>query len=147
MGERLAIVVPCALRFRDPVGALIQQICQQLDQTEPRAEQTLGFQVVSAFNEAFNNLCQYAYPGGAGEVEVRLEIRPDRLIIELWDEGATYDLAEVTLPDLEDLPESGLGLFIIRSFMSEVEYLPRAEGARNVLRLVRQLPDCAASGA
>jgi anti-sigma regulatory factor (Ser/Thr protein kinase) len=144
MGEKLVVVVPCVLRFRDPVGALIQQVCQQLP--GHGADQTLGFQVVSAFNEAFNNLCQYAYPDGRGDIEVRIEILEEALVIELCDEGETYNYEEVSVPDLTDIPESGLGIFIIRSFMSEVAYSPGATaGAKNVLRMVRQLAATTAS--
>lgn len=140
MADRLFITLPSDLRYRDAVGALIQQICSRL-----RAEDTgqmLGFQVVSAFNEAFNNLCRYAYGGhGQGEIEILLEIYPDELVIELRDEGRIFDFDSVEMPDLLEMPESGLGIFIIRSFMTEVEYRPGTDGAKNVLRMVRILDE------
>lgn len=133
--DKLSVVVPCELRFRDPVGALLQLLCQQLDTDG----QTLGYQVVSAFNEAFNNLTQYAYPDREGEVEIQIELRSDRLIIELHDDGERFDFDEVDAPDLGEMPESGLGIFIMRSFMSEVRYHPGGE--KNVLRMERRLDD------
>jgi len=134
--DKLTVVVPCELRFRDAVGALLQQICQQIGAQDG---QTLGYQVVSAFNEAFNNLCQYAYPDRKGEVELELELSPDLLVLKLHDDGERFDFEEVEAPDLGEIPESGLGIFIMRSFMSEVCYHPGGE--KNVLRMERRLGD------
>jgi serine/threonine-protein kinase RsbW len=133
--DKLSVVVPCDMRFRDPVGALLQLLCQPLGADG----ETLGYQVVSAFNEAFNNLSQYAYPDRAGDVEIQVELRSDRLIIELHDDGERFDFDEVEAPDLGEMPESGLGIFIMRSFMSEVCYQPGGE--KNVLRMERRLDD------
>ena len=41
--------------------------------------------------------------------------------------------------DLHDLPESGFGIFIIRSFMNEVRYEPKIDGRTNVLRMIKYL--------
>jgi serine/threonine-protein kinase RsbW len=135
MGNRLSMVLPCDLRYRDAVGAFLQKLCRQMD-TDPR----LGFHVVSAFNEAFNNLVQHAYePGTPGQVEIAVELSPDRMVIELRDEGRSFDLQQILPPDLERLPESGMGVYIMRSFMSELAYTPGQDGNKNVLRMVKQL--------
>jgi anti-sigma regulatory factor (Ser/Thr protein kinase) len=140
MADRLFITTPSDLRYRDAVGALIQQICSRL-RPEDKGR-TLGFQVISAFNEAFNNLCRYAYVDqDRGEIEILLEIHLDELVIELRDEGRVFDFDSVEMPDLMEMPESGLGIFIIRSFMTEVEYRPGTDGAKNVLRMVRTLDE------
>ena len=134
----MQVTVPCDLRYRDAVGALIQQVCQRLE--HEGAETGLGFQVVSAFNEAFNNLVQYAYPPpDHGLVEVELAIGQDQLTLELLDSGATFELDAVESPDLDGLPETGLGIFIIRSFMTDVSYQAGSGGEKNRLRMIRQL--------
>ena len=137
-GERVVITVPCDLRYRDAVGALIQQTCQRLE--HEGAETGLGFQVVSAFNEAFNNLVQYAYPAPAsGQVDVELTIGQEELALELLDSGATFEFDAVESPDLTGLPETGLGIFIIRSFMTDVSYQAGSGGEKNRLRMIRRL--------
>jgi len=134
----VSITVPCALRYRDPVGALLLSVCQQLEHNG--AETGLGFQVVSAFNEAFNNLTQYAYePPTRGVVDVELTIADSELELTLLDSGKTFEFETVTDPDLNVLPETGLGIFIIRSFMTDVSYEPGDEGRKNRLRMVRRL--------
>jgi len=136
--DRLSITVPCDLRYRDAVGALIRHVCQRLEQQG--AVGSLGFQVVSAFNEAFNNLVQYAYRPEPGVVDVVVELRPVELVIELQDSGRTFEFDGVESPDLlHDLPESGLGIFIMRSCMSDVTYEPGASGQKNRLRMTRRL--------
>jgi len=135
--DQLSVTVPCDLRYRDAVGALIQQVCQRLEQQGAVAG--LGFQVVSAFNEAFNNLVQYAYHPNAGQVDVHLELGSEELVVELQDAGRSFEFEAVQSPDLVDLPESGLGIFIIRSCMSDVKYEPGTQGQKNRLRMTRRL--------
>lgn len=136
MQDRLTIAVPCDLRFRNAVGALLGEVCRELQRGG--ADAMLETQVISAFNEAFNNLA--LHDGHLrGEVEVVVEIGVDRLEIQLLDEGPAFDLDEVQEPELMSMPESGLGLFIIRSMMDEVDYIPGAAGSRNVFRMKRDL--------
>ncbi|MCC6557018.1 MAG: ATP-binding protein [Polyangiaceae bacterium] len=93
-------------------------------------------QTVSAFGEAFNNIAIHGYRGGPpGDVDIEIESDEEGIEIRLMDTGKSFDPADVAPPDMEALPESGMGLFIIRSFMDEVEY--RA-GSPNVLRLAKR---------
>jgi serine/threonine-protein kinase RsbW len=91
---------------------------------------------VSAFGEAFNNIALHSYRAGPpGDVDIEIESEEDRIVIRLMDTGTSFDPASVTPPDMEDLPESGMGLFIMHSFMDEVDYRP---GSPNVLRLAKR---------
>jgi serine/threonine-protein kinase RsbW len=133
--DRLQIVLPCQLRYRDAAGALIAQICERLERE--RGEAGLRDQVISAFIEAFNNVALHT--GRPEEVQVALELDSQSLAIELRDRGEPFDYDRIPTPDLEQLPESGLGLFIMRSFMTTVNYHPGGSGRENVLRMVRKL--------
>jgi len=136
MGDRISIVLPCDLRYRDAVGAMIQQVCRRLE--HEGAEPGLGHQVLSAFNEAFNNLSLHGEE--PAPLEVDLDVDGSTLAIEIRDEGEPFNYNEVAAPDLDELPESGLGIFIMRSFMSEVLYEPREGGrGKNRLRMIRDL--------
>jgi serine/threonine-protein kinase RsbW len=91
--------------------------------------------VVSAVGEAFNNIAIHGYKGRApGTVEIEVAATADQLSVELRDYGMSYDPDAAPSPDLENLPESGLGVFIMKSFMDRVEYTP---GAPNVLKLTK----------
>jgi len=93
-------------------------------------------QVVSAVGEAFNNIVLHGYAGrDDGVIEMEIRTRRDRILVELRDYGASFDPTTVPEPDFDSLPESGLGLFIIRSFM-QISYRP---GSPNVLTLTKTL--------
>ncbi|WP_332507465.1 ATP-binding protein [Peptostreptococcus sp.] len=55
------------------------------------------------------------------DFEIMFYIYEDRLSIEVRDKGIGYDMECVEDPDLKDPKTSGLGLFIIRTLMDEVD--------------------------
>jgi serine/threonine-protein kinase RsbW len=118
----------------------------------PAQEAEFEAHVVSAIGEAFNNIAIHGY-SAARSGPVHVEIAPVDSGIEvcMMDYGVTFDLtmAAPTQPsnEPEQLPESGMGLFIIRSFMDSVSYHPGKLPERpNVLRLVKRFAGVSASG-
>ncbi len=53
--------------------------------------------------------------------EVNFYMYKDRLTVEVKDKGIGYDMDSVATPDLSDPKTSGLGLFIIKTLMDEVD--------------------------
>jgi len=97
-------------------------------------------QVVTAVSEAFNNIVLHAYAGrDDGIIEMNIRTSRDHISIELRDFGDSFDPAKVPEPDLDRLPESGLGIYIIKELMN-VEYRP---GRPNVLVLSKRLDHAA----
>jgi serine/threonine-protein kinase RsbW len=93
-------------------------------------------QVVTAVSEAFNNIVLHSYAGREdGIIEMNIRTRPNYISVELRDFGDSFDPARVPEPDLDRLPESGLGMFIIKELM-DVSYRP---GRPNVLTLSKRL--------
>jgi len=136
---RLRVSVPARIEYRDAVGVLVVEVCQ--GQLAAARGATLGHHLVSAFNEAFNNAVLHAYAGRAdGTVEIELVVEPSRIELSVADHGQSFDPRSVKEPDLEHFPEGGLGLYIVRSFMNEVEY---HAGEPNVLTMVKYLDDSA----
>jgi len=146
----IRISVPGSLGYRELVLRAVESSCKLArsageDVQEaghvslPRAE-PFEAEVVSAIGEAFNNIALHGYGGAAtGRVDLEITPAPDQLTIVLRDTGKSFDPHAVPAPDLVHLPESGMGLYIIRSFMDLVEYTPGRDGAPNVLRLVKQM--------
>jgi serine/threonine-protein kinase RsbW len=92
--------------------------------------------VVSAVGEAFNNIVLHGYAGrDDGVIEIEIRTRRDRIAVEMRDYGASFDPTAVPTPDFDSLPESGLGIFIIKAFMN-MRYRP---GHPNVLTLSKAL--------
>jgi serine/threonine-protein kinase RsbW len=92
-----------------------------------------------ALTEACTNSVRHAYEGGrVGNVEIVYKLEPDRLIVEVGDEGAGFELADRAGDGNGDLEEGGLGIAIIRALADEVEIGPREEGGSR-LRFVKFL--------
>jgi serine/threonine-protein kinase RsbW len=85
-----------------------------------------------ALTEAASNSVRHAYAGeNVGVVEISYELLPDRLVIEVTDDGEGFDpTADRGGPD--ELSEGGLGIAIIRAIADEVEIgtHPRGKGSR-----------------
>jgi serine/threonine-protein kinase RsbW len=97
--------------------------------------------VISAVGEAFNNVAIHGYAGrDDGPVDLRIETSRGQIRIELRDWGSSFNPKEVAPPQLETLPESGLGLFIMQSFM-DLAYRPGRTGRPNLLTLSKRLGD------
>jgi serine/threonine-protein kinase RsbW len=90
-----------------------------------------------ALEEAFANICNYAYAGQPGEIEVNCSTEDGGMVIEIIDSGAAFDITAVDDPDITaDVSEreiGGLGIFLMKELMDNVVY--RREGGKNILRL------------
>ena len=75
-----------------------------------------------ALTEAVSNSVRHAYgPNGEGHVDVTYELTPDRLGIEVVDDGEGFDPDEPPALAGQELSEGGLGIAIIRSIADEFE--------------------------
>jgi serine/threonine-protein kinase RsbW len=138
--EVIHLRVPGNLRYRDLAVRVVGAACKLVgsDETTGAIRNTeWDNEVVSAFGEAFNNTAIHSYDAHhPGDVVIEVETTISGITIRLIDHGKSFSLEDVPVPDLDALPESGLGLFIIRSFMDEVKYVP---GSPNVLSMTKYL--------
>jgi serine/threonine-protein kinase RsbW len=125
------------LEHRDVALRAVSAACKLVTRRPQRPEwNEFRMHVVSAVGEAFNNIVLHGYAGkNDGVIEMEIRTDPDRIVIELRDYGESFDLDAVATPNLDLLPESGLGIFIMRAFMS-IRYRP---GRPNVLTLSKSL--------
>lgn len=87
---------------------------------------SIGFDVEAiedikvAVSEACNNaVCHRSR--GSGEYEVYCELSEDRLVVSVIDKAGGYDIETYTEPCFENPKEGGLGIYIIRALMDEVD--------------------------
>ena len=93
-----------------------------------------------ALTEAVSNSVRHAYGDkGDGHVDITYELQPDRLGIQVVDDGDGFDPDEAPSFEGEELSEGGLGIAIIRTIADEFEIdsKPGARGSR--LRFVKLL--------
>ena len=96
-----------------------------------------------AITEAASNSVRHAYSDGSGTVELLYDLQPDRLVIEVSDDGEGFDYdydREPAAVDLEDeLTEGGLGIAIIKTIADEFELGRGPDGRGSRLRFVKRL--------
>ena len=90
-----------------------------------------------AVEEAFVNICSYAFPDGQGEIEVARFANDEAFVLEIKDNGPEFNQLSVPEPDLsiplEQRQIGGLGVHFIRNFTDRADW--RRENDRNILRL------------
>jgi len=90
-----------------------------------------------AITEACSNSVRHAYGDRAGTVEIRYELRPDRLVVEVADDGPGFDPREAEVA-ADELSEGGLGIAIIRAIADEFEIGPARAGRGSRLRFEKR---------
>lgn len=87
--------------------------------------------------EWFINVADYAYPNKVGDITTNIEKQNNNVIVEFYDEGIKFNPLKQSTPDidakLEDRPNGGLGIFLIKQMTDEISY-HRSKG-KNILRL------------
>ncbi len=95
--------------------------------------------VVLAVQELLVNIVKHAYSGKPGKIEFELEQSDSKLEITVTDNADNaFQMPEtITAPDMFDLPEHGMGLFIIHQAFDKVEY--QRSDDRNRWQLMKRL--------
>ncbi len=123
------------------LGPLIESVQEAAKARIKTPERRLDVEL--AVEEALVNVIGYAYEGRrAGDVRLRCGVRDEnRLVVELIDTGAPFDVVAAPPPDLtapiEERRPGGLGIHLIRKLTDGAAY--RREGDNNVLELFFRL--------
>lgn len=98
------------------------------------------FDLHLALDEIVTNVVSYGYDDrGEHEIVVRLTMlsaaHPRRIEVEVEDDGRPFNPLEAGVPDvhatIEDRPIGGLGIYLVRRVMDDLEY--RRRQGKNVL--------------
>jgi serine/threonine-protein kinase RsbW len=132
----IRVKLPGLLEYRDLAIRMVASACKLAHKKRRSMNGEFDAEVISAFGEAFNNVAKHSYEEHGGDLEIEIETGDDTLVIRLIDYGKSYDISQVPEPDLEALPESGLGLYIMRACMDDITY---TSGSPNVLTMTKKL--------
>jgi serine/threonine-protein kinase RsbW len=142
-GGSVCVETPGEIAYRYVILRAVAAACKvAITRVCGRRVSAEGFthQVVSAVGEAFNNIALHCYRDRPSDiVRVRMTIEAGVMRLTIEDYGASFDPLTAQVPDLDALPESGLGIYIMRSLMDEVTYQP---GRPNVLNLSKRICEC-----
>lgn len=135
--DRIEIRIGSALEYLDLVQTLTDCITEIVGFDEDTAH-WIGMSV----RESVTNAIQHGNKlDQSKRVEISFEVAPDHLDISVRDEGAGFRIDQLPNPlDPENLLKpSGRGIFYIRSFMDEVEFIPHSQGGLEV-HMVKKVP-------
>ena len=78
-------------------------------------------ELVLAVGELCANSIEHAYDGRGGQpINVSVLGHPDRLVIEVEDFGRAFDAARYVEPDLDTVPDHGLGIHLVHRIADSV---------------------------
>lgn len=132
-----SITLPNDVQEVPSLAAFIEEVCEALN-----LDMGTTMQLNLAMEEAVVNVMNYAYPEGTvGDVTIEAQCDGARLTFVMTDSGTPFDPtvaaeADTTL-GVDERPIGGLGIFLVRQIMDEVEY-QRIDG-QNVLTLRKQI--------
>lgn len=91
-----------------------------------------------AVAEACTNVICHGNSGDYTNFEIECQLERDRMIISVQDKGQGYNVEDYSEPDLDNPREGGLGLFIIKSLMDEVDIFSRV-GEGTKLQMIKYI--------
>lgn len=106
-----------------------------------------AYQIELCAVEAVTNAIIHAYGRRPGNpIQLIFAVYPEKLALMVCDEGQEMDRAAIPsidfdVVDLQQLPESGMGLFLIHRIMDEVTYISRR--GKNILTMVKNFRETA----
>ena len=126
----IRLQLPANFKYLNVLGACVGAM---LDRVEDLADREIvAYNVELALHETCTNIVAHAYAGRSGriDVELHLEEPPRRLVIDLKDNGLSFDLDATPPPNLDEAQVNGYGLFLVRELMDEVSYHPGTDENR-----------------
>jgi serine/threonine-protein kinase RsbW len=101
-------------RVRAVLGGLAQRLALSEEEVE---------QVRTAVGEACTNAIVHGSPHGPrNHVAVSFHLTQDAFVIDVADEGPGFNPGEIPPPCVEEMPEHGYGIFLMRQLMDRLEY-------------------------
>ena len=95
-----------------------------------------------ALDELLTNIVNYGYEDtDEHQIDVHFGVNDDTVKVEIVDDSKPYNILEKDNPDIslsmEDKPIGGLGIFLIKKLMSNVDYY--TEEGKNHLVMIKEL--------
>lgn len=113
---------PARFEFLDEIREFVAKVAQEGGFTEKEI-----YSLQLAADEAASNIIEHAYEGVSdASLDVSCDMDKNQIVITMRDKGKPFDPGSVRQPDLKaDLSErqiGGLGVFLMRKLMDDVNY-------------------------
>ncbi len=104
----------------------------------------IGFNIedIEDIKVAVGEACNNAVIHGCEDSNFNVEftISSDKVIIEVRDEGKGFEVDKCPCPDICNPKEGGLGIFIIKSLMDDVE-VKSSPGKGTIIKMIKRLSE------
>jgi serine/threonine-protein kinase RsbW len=132
--EEIYLRFPANIRYLHLATSLCRELCTKV----PRKRKVKDYveDIELCISEACTNAIKYGSGRELGtDISVCFQLFPDRVTIQVGDQGEGFDLDNIPVPDLDIHPERGYGLYIIKAKMDAVRYVRCRDG--NYLEMTR----------
>jgi len=136
MEKKIKLTISSSLENVPLLASAVNKLCSFIPLSGVES-----YQVEVCIVEAVNNAIKHAYENKPGyDVEVVFTLHPDKLILDICDFGRAMEqrnkpYLDFDPNDLKNLPEEGIGLFIIETIMDDVSY--RSDEGKNTLTMTK----------
>ena len=133
--ETTELTLPSRIDAVNEAAAAVARILGQLDESEQ-----LMFGIDMAIREAVTNAVVHGNKqDDSKQIRVAIKSSPQEIEISVHDEGAGFNPAEVADPTATEniMKTSGRGIFFMRNFVDEIEWLNPPEGGTTVKMIKR----------
>jgi serine/threonine-protein kinase RsbW len=128
--ETTELTLPSRIEYVEEAAVAVAGILSRL-----RVGEDVAFGIDMAIREAVTNAVLHGNKQDEAKlVRVTVESSPSSIEISVHDEGAGFNPQEVPNPTETEniMKSSGRGIFFMRNFMDDVEWLIRPEGGTTV---------------
>ena len=135
--EVVRLELPANARYLNLLGVCIGEMLSRVDgMSDP--QQTI-YNIQLAVYEGCTNIVDHAYVDDGGRIAVNLMLgwSPPQIIVELHDNGRSFDPSSIPDPNFDEPQVRGYGLYLMRKIMDEVVYDPQP--GHNCWRMVKYL--------
>jgi len=133
MSKEIELRFPADVRYLHLATNLARQICTLV--LDRRGNDDLFYDIPLCISEACTNAIQYGGDEPGRRVTLMFSLQKDRLVFRVGDQGRGFDLNAVPVPNFDEHPERGYGIYIIRAKMDGLEYIPGEQ--ENVLIMTK----------
>lgn len=129
------LTIPSSTRELEKVRRFVETHAREANLSENDIEQ-----VRVAVDEACTNVIKHAYQGDDGQkIDIAVIVTPDRFVVRIRDKGRPFNQKNYEKPDVLEFARrrkgGGLGVYLIRQLMDNVEYCTC--GSANEVRLTK----------
>jgi len=143
--DEVTLRVPGKTTYLDVIRAIVVRVSEKIGFSEDAAAE-----IELAVDEACTNVITHGYSNEPSRqpIDLQIQLNSKAIMIYILDHGRPFSPTEFEARDIEEQVKEraghGLGIYIIKRFMDQVEHKYRP-GIGNELKLVRYLNATAAN--